>query len=157
MTIPGVIRVPTVAVMFALLVPVPAVATTGTATIHVRLTPDPLSTAQATVELTSELDGTLPWVVYLGPDLLDAELTRIPPGRYRISVQLTGFRTATTQITVDAGDVLSLVAHMAVDGLQAAEESRFEVVDRHRSWYGTVFNDDQLVRLPASDSIWPAR
>jgi hypothetical protein len=141
--------------MFALLVPVPAVATTGTATIHVRLTPDPLSTAQATVELTSELDGTLPWVVYLGPDLLDAELTRIPPGRYRISVQLTGFRTATTQITVAAGDVLSLVAQMAVDGLQAAEESRFEMVDRHRSWYGTVFNDDQLLHLPASDSIWP--
>jgi hypothetical protein len=74
----------------------PALATTGTATIHVRLTPDPLSTAQATVELTSELDGTLPWIVYLGPDL-DAQLTRIPPGRYRISVQLTGFRTATTR------------------------------------------------------------
>ena len=69
-------------------------------------------------------------------------------------MRLTGFRTATTQIDVEAGDVLSVVARMAADGVQAAEESRFEVVDRHRSWYGTVFNKDQLLHLPATDSVW---
>jgi hypothetical protein len=152
--IPCVARVQVAAIILALLVPVAAVAATGTATIYIRLTPDPLSTAQATIELASEVDDTLPWTVHADPGSLDAELTRIPPGRYRLTVRLTGFRTATTQIDVEAGDVLSVVARMAADGVQAAEESRFEVIDRHRSWYGTVFNKDQLLHLPATDSVW---
>jgi hypothetical protein len=142
------------AALWALLFPLPAGATTGTATVYVRLTPEPLSSAQATIELASEADKTLPWIVHVDPTSFDAELTRIPPGRYRLTARLTGFRTAMTEIDVEGGDVLSLLARLAVDGLQAAEQSRFELVDRHRSWYGTVFNEAQVSRLPAGDSIW---
>jgi hypothetical protein len=152
--IPRDIRLQVAAVVLALLVPASALATTGNATIYVRVATEPLSAAQATIELTSEEYETLPWVVHADAKSPDATLTRIPPGLYLLTVQLSGFSNASTQFVVDAGDVLSLVARMAADGGQTAEASRIEVVDRHRSWYGTVFGKDQVSNLPASDTIW---
>jgi hypothetical protein len=139
--------------ILALLASAPAGAQTGSATITVRLTPEPLSTAQAIIELASETDATQPLVVHADPDSLEAQLSRVPPGRYRLTVMVTGFRTGTTEVEVEPGDVLSVIARMATDA-QAAEESRFEVIDRHRLWYGTVFSEQQVTHLPASDHVW---
>lgn len=76
----------------------------------------------------------------------------LPPGQYRLTVELATFRTAEREISIGPGEILRLIAHLELD--TSAGPSAIVEDDRSDIAYQTSFPVERLRALPTSGTVW---
>lgn len=76
----------------------------------------------------------------------------LPPGAYRIEVELLGMRAASHELTLWPGQIVTLAARLSAG--EGSDASRVVVADRSAAAYSTTFAPDRLEGLPTGGTAW---
>jgi TonB-dependent receptor-like protein/polysaccharide lyase family 4-like protein len=123
-------------------------------TVHVRIAYLNPAADRADVTLERTGDNVTTQYSARGNGSGEATFSHVPPGAYRLIVNGPGLAAVKEQkIKVSAGEVLLITLTPA--NYQAQPNGPDMVIRRHHFSNGTLFDENRLRDLPASDSIWP--
>ena len=121
-------------------------------TVHVRVVDR--NTSVDRVDITLERVGDNIAAQYAGRSNAngDATFSHVPPGSYRLTVNLPGLAAVREQTVVIAAAEVLFITLTPRHGSQPGGSEM--VIGRNRFSNGTLFDDTRLHDLPSSDSVW---